>query len=125
MASSALQSTQAGSSARALTVLSIDDTTVFQNIDLGGTTLRGAHFKNGSGASAAYVHLWNDAVPVLGTTAQHAQIPLATSQELTVFVVQGGAFSTGLSVAATSDRGTVASTNPASAVTCRLATLPG
>lgn len=124
MASTAVQSSQAGSSARALTKVSIDDTTVFQNIDLGGTTLKGLHLKNGSGASAAYFHIWNNKTPTLGTTAQDAQIPLAVSQELSIFIVQGGALSTGCSVGATSDKGTAAITAPVAAVTGHLVTLP-
>lgn len=124
MASSAVQTSQAGVSSRALSKVIIDDTTVFQNLDLGGTTLKGLHLKNASGAAIGYFHLYDSKTPVLGTTAQSAQIPLAISQELTVFVVQGGSFATGLSIAATSDKGTAAVAAPNAAVTGHFVSLP-
>lgn len=120
MASTIADTPVTATSAGGAISVSIDDTTVYQDLGLGPVIKKAVNLYNASGASKAYAHFWNSKNPVLGTTAQTDQILLNTSERLTMIEGFDITWSNGMSVAATSDKGTAAVTSPASAVAFKL-----
>lgn len=88
------------------------DATPALNIDGGPTKLTVVTINNLSLASKVYFHAWDNGNPVMGTTPQDYQIPVAASSKQTVSFGAGVDFEA-LSYAVTTDKGTTANTSPA------------
>lgn len=101
------------------------DATPQMNIDGHATSLLGVTVDNTALANKVYLHFWDTGNPVMGTTPQHYQLPVAANAKQTLLFGREGVSFQSLSYAVTTDKGTSANTNPATPPVAYLNTVIG
>lgn len=87
----------------------------------GAATLYLVYINNSANAAKSYTKFWNNAAPVVGTTAPDMSIPVDAGETLKLAIPAGVSFGTALSFATVSDAGgTAGTTDPTSDVRVEL-----
>ena len=114
-------STQVNPVAGKLIVQSTATGTADNNVTGAAATLYMVDVDNSlNGGEVAYLKLYNDAAPVVGTTAPDMVIMLPAATRRTVAFPEGLAFATALSMACVTTGGTSGTTDLGSAVVVRI-----